>query len=294
MRQDVTSQATERPLLILGADSPKSSWMRGRLTDAAERRGIRVVTVLGTGLAAIEHLLAGTDAIAVCAAPREQALVASVASGQDIPVSCIPAGGEDLLARDVGNPLDDPAAALDHLFSPEERPFDFGEVNGTMFVNYVALGNDLVLPPAMADSGRRWATVVRHPSARRLRYGDPACSSDAAAGTPTRVLVMNNRFALGPDGLGLRGWADTGLLGIAVRRTPDDARPGAAEHTWDEYSCSDFELAAAAPVSAIVDGSNLPLHPPLRFRCVSRALRVRVGGARTARGQPPPRRLADR
>jgi hypothetical protein len=281
--------------LILGADSPKSDWMRGRLTDAAERRGIRVATVVGSGLAAIEHLLAGTDAIAVCAAPREQALVASVASGQDIPVSCIPAGGEDLLARDVGNPLDDPAAALDLLFSPEERPFDFGEVNGTMFVNYVALGGDLQLPPAMADSGRRWAAVVRHPCARRPLHGDPGRPSDPAAGTPTRVLVMNNRFTLGPDGLGLRAWANTGLLGIAVRRTPNHARPGATpEHTWDEYSCSDFELAAAAPVSALVDGATLALRPPLRFRCVSRALRVRVGGVRTAREQPPLRRLPDR
>jgi hypothetical protein len=245
--------------------------MRTRLARAAERHGIRVSTLAPHARpAGLESLLALTDAVAVCATPREQALVASVASVQDIPYVCIPAGTADLLARDLGSPLDDPAGALELVFSTNERLIDLGEVNGVIFVNYVALGADLQLPPARG-ADRRPDRPAAGPQRRE------ASPLDGPTDRSTRVLVTNNRFALRRDRLGVRAWPDTGLLGIAVHRGPRHALTATPDQeAWEECACSRFELAAAAPLVANVDGVTMQLRPPLRFRCLSWALRVRA------------------
>jgi hypothetical protein len=101
------------------------------------------------------------------------------------------------------------------------------------------------------------------------------------------MLVSNNRFALRGEHLGPRARIDGGVLGVAVLESPGDAREGSAgEPGWRERWCTRLELIADAPVLADVDGITRRLQPPLRFRCVPGALRLRL--------ETPPRRLADR
>jgi hypothetical protein len=259
---------SERPLLILGADAPRSERIRTRLLAAAQSLGIEHVTLPpGAGLESLERLIAGADAVAVCAEPAAQALVATVAAARNLPFSCIPAGIDDLLARDLGVPLEDPAEALALVFSGEERMCDFGEVNGLTFVNYVAIG----LGPAI------------------LRMPEPAVAH-RAAGLPT-VLVANGSFALGTGELGPRAWPESGLLGVLVLREDGAAGAAPSPHAagWEESSCPRLELPARGEVSAAVDGCPRILHPPLRFRSVPRALRVRVAARPAPLGRSAPR-----
>jgi hypothetical protein len=279
MQRGKLSRRILHPLLVLGVDTPRSAWMRGHLIEEAERRGIAIATLPAEDrLRSLERALASADAdaVAVCADPREQAIVASVASARDVPYTCIAAGTDDLLARDLGAAMDDPAEALALLFSSEERLIDLAEVNGVMFVNYVALG--LELEHRVARSWRARPRAAGAPQeAARVALPGLAAPGAGPLGPFARVLVSNNRFRLRPGGLGPRAWPDAGVLGVAVCRTREDAperRPG--EAGWYECSCARVELAASAPVLANVDGAALPLQPPLRFRCVSWALRVLV------------------
>jgi diacylglycerol kinase family enzyme len=83
-------------------------------------------------------------------------------------------------------------------------------------------------------------------------------SACRATGTP---LVAGTRPAL-----------DTGQLGILVLDAPDDGPPPPGR----AWSAPHFEVSAAAPVHAGIDGEAVDLAPPLRFTVLPAALCVRI------------------
>jgi hypothetical protein len=273
MGHALESQTSEHPLLILGLGRPRSSRTRTRLLAAAERSGITVAT-LGRRdpLQSLERMLSCTqaDALAVCADACTQALVASVAATRNLPYSCVPAGDDDLLARDLGNLPDDPAETLLLLRSGCERAVDLAEVNGAVFVNYVAVG---LGPPRSGAAGGGW---------RAERVGAGGTAPAAGPWAAQSLLVTNNRFAVCADGLGERDWPDRGVLGVIAFGNGD-------EQPREEPRCAHLELPAVEPVLAEVDGEPRLLQPPLRFRSLPRALRVRVRAHRRATGAQPRR-----
>ncbi|HXB15975.1 MAG TPA: hypothetical protein VNV44_09570 [Solirubrobacteraceae bacterium] len=206
-------------------------------------------------LASVDLVIEATqaDGLAVCADAPLQALVAGVAAARDLPFSCVPTGPEDLLARDLGVPVDDPLEALSLPRSDGERTIDLGEVNGVVFVNYVAVGLGM---PGAAAAGE---------------------VGDDAPGAPA-LLVCNNRFSLQDGALGPRDWPDTGLLEVASFSggAADRSLAGQLEAGWTAHSCSRFVLGASGPLHAVVDGEARGLVGPLRFRSLPHALRVRV------------------
>jgi diacylglycerol kinase family enzyme len=257
---------------------------RARLVAGAERSGI-AVAALGRRdrMRALERMLetTGASALAVCADAGTQALVASVAATRNLPFSCASAGADDLLARDLGCPPDDPLQALEALLCTHERTADLAEVNGSVFVNYVAFGLCDRHQPGARHHRRRLRAV-----AGRARAGFRVPRPEPARRTRP-LLVTNNLFDVGPDGLGERGWPDEGLLGVTLF-PPGAEDPLHAREGWEESRCAHLELATAEPLHAEVDGEPRLLKPPLRFRSLPRALRVRAGepapGPRPATG----------
>jgi hypothetical protein len=197
----------------------------------------------------------------------------------------MPAGPEDLLARDLGMPLDDPAEALRLPFSTAERAIDLGEVNGLPFVNRVAVGVEMPATPSRG-SRRGSSPPGRKPTGSRA----PAVGDQI----PT-VLVCNNRFELLDDGLGLRDWPGSGTLQVLTFEGAGGQRSFAALRRAEvhERACSRFQLDLPAEVLVDVDGEAHRLTPPLRFRSVSAALRVRApsieghfSGSSAVKGDP--------
>jgi diacylglycerol kinase family enzyme len=102
------------------------------------------------------------------------------------------------------------------------------------------------------------------------------------------VLVSNNPYVLAHvGGMGTRGRLDTGELGIAVvdvRTAADLTRLVVAEAAgqlpafegFDQWSSPTFEIRSGGPIEAGVDGEALVFDPPLAFRSLPGALRVRV------------------
>jgi diacylglycerol kinase family enzyme len=282
VKRDSHSLASKRPLLVLAPGSPTDARARERLIAEAERREVTVTTLPPQdGLRSLDRVAAAcrADALAVCGGAGAQAVVAAVAAGRDLPYACIPSGAADLLARELGAGVGDPVAALERLLGARERRIDLAEVNGVTFINYVALGLRVSAIAARGDS----ASAGEQPrDLARVRRGRPSGLADRRAGrrgAPPAMLVSNNRFALRGEHLGPRARIDGGVLGVAVLENPVDAADGSAvEPGWRERWCTRLELIADAPVLADVDGIMRRLQPPLRFRCVPGALRLRLEG----------------
>jgi diacylglycerol kinase family enzyme len=102
------------------------------------------------------------------------------------------------------------------------------------------------------------------------------------------LQVSNNPYVLTSfAGFGSRARLDTGRLGIAtahVHGAADVASFVAAEvagrlagfRGFDEWTAPTFTVSSEAPVEAGVDGEALALDPPLEFRALPGALRVRL------------------
>lgn len=122
--------------------------------------------------------------------------------------------------------------------------------------------------------------------ARRLGWSGPdGVGHDHAA----VILVSNNVYRLGRLlGSGTRPRIDDGLLGISVMEPPQGrvARPG----PWRRWSAPTFQVTAAEPIPAGVDGEALTLEPPIRFVIRAGVLRVRIApqhpGASPSAAQP--------
>ncbi|MGW8484408.1 diacylglycerol/lipid kinase family protein [Microbacterium sp. NPDC055903] len=79
------------------------------------------------GRAAAEHALAAAPAVVMVAGGDGTVrAVAEVMQGTGIPVALVPLGTGNLLARDVGSPINDIAACISAAFSGEDRSVDVG------------------------------------------------------------------------------------------------------------------------------------------------------------------------
>jgi len=219
------------------------------------------------------------DAIVVCGEAPVQAAAAAAAAARDLPFACMPAGPEDLLARDLGMTLDEPAEALELPFAGVERTIDLGEVNGLPFVNYVAVG---VALPAAPSSGR-----ARRPGSPRRPTARARTSGQGGAGS---LLVCNNRFELLEGRLGRRDWPDSGRLQIATfeSRGSEESFAVLRAAGFQERVCARFQLAFRNELVVDVDGEPRRLAPPLRFRSVAAALRVRAPSIEARAAGPAP------
>jgi len=292
----VTVGAARRGSLIINPKSGGGKAERFGLVDEARRRGIEPI-VLGPGddlLQLAERAIeGGADVIGMAGGDGSQALVASVAMRHDVAHVCIPAGTRNHFALDIGLDRDDVVGALDAFGDALERRIDLAEVGGRVFVNNASLGvyAKIVQSPEYRDAKRQTAAAMLPellgPDAEpfSLRFVGP---DDATHESPVLVLVSNNPYVVTRlAGFGTRARLDTGQLGISaveVRGPADVSQLVAAEAAGQlqryrgfvEWSAGAFTIDSDGPVEVGIDGEALLLPPPLEFRSLPGALRLRV------------------
>jgi diacylglycerol kinase family enzyme len=266
------------------------------LVEAAQQRGVEAVLLQpGDDLRALAEraVTDGADALGMAGGDGSQALVADVAQAHDVAFVCVPAGTRNHFALDLGLERKDVRAALEAFGDAVERRIDLATVDGRIFVNNASLG--------------AYATIVQSESYRQAKLGTaaallpdllgPAAPTfdlryDGPDGQPQEtadlLLVSNNPYALRTlTGLGTRPRLDAGLLGIVAVR---------AEHIQDvsvlaalesagavnrfpglrEWTAQTFRVDSADTIPVGLDGEALRMRPPLEFRTLPGALRVRL------------------
>jgi diacylglycerol kinase family enzyme len=260
---------------------------RFALAKEARKRGIEPVELrAGDDLEAIVRgaVERGADGLAMAGGDGSQAIVAAIAAEHGLPYACVPAGTRNHFALDLGVDRDDVVGALEAFVDGGERRVDLAEVNGRVFVNNVSLG---LYAEAVQRVGYRNAKIRTLldtvPDVLGPGGDGPAMHWTGPGGQEHRagamMLVSNNRYRLGRAvGSGTRPRIDDGLLGITVvgAATGRGERGRSLQRPWREWSAPTFEVDAAGPVPAGVDGEALVLDAPLRFRIRPGVLIVRV------------------
>jgi diacylglycerol kinase family enzyme len=284
-----------RPVLLMNPKSGGGKVERFGLVEEARRRGVEpVVLAPGDDLVRLaeEAVARGADVIGMAGGDGSQALVAGVAMRHQVGFVCVPAGTRNHLAMDLGLDRDDVAGALDAFGAAVERRIDLGLIGDRVFVNNATVGlyAKIVQSPAYRD--RKVGTAMEllpsmlGPDATPfdLRFTGPDGTEHPSAHL---ILISNDRYELGrAEGFGSRRRMDTGTLGIVAARF-NSSRDAAAfaqrsagrnrrPQGWMEWADTSFEVRSGQPVEVGVDGEALLLDPPIRFRIVPGALRVRI------------------
>jgi len=118
---------------------------------------------------------AGADLVLACGGDGTVTACAEGVTGTGVPLAIIPMGTGNLLARNVGLPMDlDEALAV--ALGGAQQPVDAGRVNGTLFVVMAGLGLDAQMLSGTSDTLKKrlgWfayaISAVRHLGDRPLR-----------------------------------------------------------------------------------------------------------------------------
>ena len=297
--------AAARPVLILNPRSGGGKVERYGLVEEARRRGIEAIVLKpGDDLVQLarDAVAQGADAIGVAGGDGSQALVADVARQHDVAFVCVPAGTQNHLAMDLGLDRDDVVGALDAFGEAMERRIDLALLGERVFVNNVTAGLYAKIVQSPEYREHKIETVLEllpsmlGPGAAPfdLRFTGPDGTEHPGAHV---ILVSNGRYDLtGPQAFGSRRRIDGGMLGIVTaefRSSRHLARfiqmqtMGRASRFrgWNTWTDTHFEVRSSEPVAIGIDGEALVLDPPLAFRILPGALRVRI--PRGAPGRSP-------
>jgi diacylglycerol kinase family enzyme len=293
------------PVLLMNPKSGGGKVERFGLVEEARRRDIEpIVLQPGDDLTRLaeDAVSRGADVIGMAGGDGSQALVAAVAMRHDVAHVCVPAGTRNHLAMDLGLDREDVVGALDAFGTAVERRIDLAMVGGRVFVNNATMGlyAKIVQSPEYRDQKARTALdmlpEMLGPNATPfdLRFTGPEGTEIPSAHL---ILVSNDRYELRrPEGFGSRGSIEDGELGIVAatfRDSNDLARfvrlyaagKGPRFHGWHEWTATAFEVRSSGPVQIGIDGEAMVLDPPISFRSVPRAVRVRL--PRNAPGYSP-------
>jgi diacylglycerol kinase family enzyme len=174
-----------------------------------------------------------------------------------------------------------------------ERRIDLGFLGDRVFVNNATAGLYAKIVQSTEYRNRKVGTALDllpsmlGPKAVPfdLRFTGPDGTEHESAHL---ILVSNDRYELGrAEGFGSRRRLDAGTLGIVAARfqSAHEALAFARTHRnhprrrpqgWLEWSDTSFEVGSGGPIEIGIDGEAMVLDPPLRFRIVPGALRVRI------------------
>lgn len=271
---------------------------RRDITEALALAGVdcAVDFVPGDGLAEAVARAAGSKPGAVVVAGGDGTLgtAAKVLAGGDVPLGILPLGTFNHFAKDLGIPVD-LADAATVIGRGEMRRVDLVDVGDRCFVNNSSVG---VYPIMVAirdeiRDGRGWGKVraapvamwhvVRRFPVRRLTI--TAGDYQARLRTPF-VFVGNNRYEIGPRGVGTRTSVDSGELCLYVAHAASRARlfwvalkaivRGSASVADLHESCA-TEVTVEAHghrLEVALDGEVTTLRSPLRYQVRPGALPV--------------------
>jgi diacylglycerol kinase family enzyme len=289
----------QHPVLVYNPRSGGGKAQRFHLAEEARRRGLTPIALApGGNLEAVVRsaIAEGAEGLAMAGGDGSQAIVAMIAAEQRLPYACIPAGTRNHFALDLGVDRDDVVGALDAFCNGGERWVDLAEVNGRVFVNNVSLG---LYADAVARPGYREAKLhtlfETLPEELGPGAAPPALEWEGPNGRESAsvILVSNNPYRLGRAlGSGTRPRIDRGVLGVTVLAAGSSGSGNGHRPRMRQWTATEFEIHAAGPVPAGIDGEAVELHPPLRFTIRPAALRVRIAAGHP--GASPSAVLPDR
>ena len=286
-----------RGVLLMNPWSGGGKVARFDLVAEAQRRGVRPV-VLGEGDDLVElaeqAVGEGADVLGMAGGDGSQALVADVARRHDLGFVCIPAGTRNHFALDLGLDRDDVVAALEAYGTANERRIDLALIGDRIFVNNASLGVYATVVQSEEYRAAKMSTAVQmlpdllgpDQPGFDLRFIGPDGTQQREADL---VLVSNNAYRLRRiAGFGTRERMDQGVLGVTavtVDRGSDLAALVAAEAAgrvdrfrgYQEWTAPEFRIESGSALLDVgVDGEALRLPPPLVFRSLPGALRIRT------------------
>jgi diacylglycerol kinase family enzyme len=235
----------------------------------------------------------GADVIGMAGGDGSQALVADVARTHGVAFVCVPAGTRNHFAFDLGLDRDKVAAALDAFGEAVERQVDLATVANRVFVNNASLGLYAAIVQSDAYRGAKLGTAIDMlpdligPNAPDfdLRFEGPDGEREQSADV---LLVSNNPYAVRKlAGAGSRPRLDTGVLGVVAVRAnrPSEIstllalEARGAVHLYQglrQWTTPAFRIDSSKTVPVGLDGEALLMKPPLEFRTLPGALRVRL------------------
>ena len=237
------------------------------------------------------------DAVVVAGGDGTVACAALAMAGRELPLAILAFGTMNLLAKDLGLPIADPAASVAAIGQGHIRCIDVGEVNGHVFLCASMLGLPARLGRTREQTrGGGVTMVLRMASAvwRQLVRAKPLRVTLTADGQPAPLRAAAITITLNPmdpasgrtfgrsalDGgqlaiyaverLGLRT-----VLGLAARLLFGRRHPVVREQVANTVDIA----SRRSSVEVMNDGELVRLASPLRYRLRPGALRVIVPAA---------------
>ena len=277
-----------------GRASRESGTLEQSLIEAFAVHGAQVdpQMVEGKDIEATITKLKQADVVAVGGGDGTQGSAAALLSQSGQVMAVLPLGTLNHLSIDLGIPADLTEAA-GVAVSGKVQAIDLAQVGDQVFVNNASVGlyTKLVrardaqsLPKWLATIPAAW-TVLRGFKVRRIELeidGTRQCLE-----TPL-LFIGNNPYNITGRRLGKREVLDTGqlglyavrhksaaaLIGFALRALVGRADPARDFAPIDD--CAAFTLLGSGPIDVAHDGEVTRMQLPLEFRCLPKALRVKV------------------
>lgn len=289
------------PLLRGPGDWPENVRARLRDTFGAPVPEVASESFADAERAAREAAASGVGLVIAAGGDGTLRAVTEGLVGTETALGILPRGTVNVLARELGIPLDDPDAALDICLHGETRRIDIGKVGGRHFLLMCSVGFDA---QAVADVNPDLKGWVGSPAyllsglATFANY-DPPAFTYAADGAPPRtaqafMLVAANAGSYGGDlRIAPEASLTDGLLDVCVFEAPPGLPPplqraaflrqmGAfalGRHRQDPdvayLRCRRLTLSATPDAPIQIDGDP-DGYTPLVVEAVPQALAVRV------------------
>lgn len=271
-----------------------------------ERRAAEILRAQGHELVEVPDGAFAARLEAACRGPAETLLVgggdgsinlaARLVTGRGKALAILPLGTANLLARDLGIPLD-PAGAVEALGRSGPKAIDLGEVNGRLFVSKCMIGATSRISHMRKRLKRRigsraWvgllaAFLVLLRPTRRLAL--VAESDEGRQRLRVRVLaVLNNEYDEAPGRVFARSRLDRGVLTIYTVKRPSPVGflrivAGMVAGHWKKASFLSYRTVHEVAIHSrhkllhvTIDGDLHLMAPPLRFSVRPQALTVMV------------------
>lgn len=248
------------------------------------------------GISACERAVEDkVDVVFVCGGDGTVMAAVTALSGRDMPLAILPAGTGNLLARNLGLPLDDEEAALRIGLSDRERLIDVAAIEDRKFAVMAGIGLDAAIMRDARDDLKKamgWPAYIVS-AGKHLRGEGMRVSITLDDQRPiqrrVRTVVIGNvgklqaNIPLLPDAQPDDGLLDVVLL--APRGTLDWARVVGLvltarltrDRRVERFRCQHVLIEATSPQPRQLDGDLIDDGTRMDIQIEPKALRVRVG-----------------